>query len=129
MTKIWTFIRHNVGISIGVPLCFLFLFYAYSCQSTVISLVKSDVRITRAQLVLEVDEILASAEAKFDDLDRQDLVRDTVFNSVLNLAQGKAINPIGIILTLAGILGIGAGIDNIKKRTHINTLKGERQDG
>lgn len=129
MTKIWKFIRHNIGFCVGVPISFLFLFYCYSCESKVISLVNSNVKINRAELIIEVDQLLARAAARFDDLDQQDLVKDTIFNSVLDLAQGKNINPLGVVLTLAGILGLGAGVDNIKKRTHINTLKGERQDG
>jgi len=125
MKKIYSFVRHNFGVCLAVPLCFLLLIYCYSCQSTVVSLVNSEVRVTRAELVLEVDQFLASAELKFTDLDRQDLVKNTIFNSILEVAQGKSANPIGIIVTLAGILGVGAIGDNIRKRTHINTLKGD----
>lgn len=125
MNKIYAFIRHNSCMVIAVIACSLATVYAFSCQSTVISLIDPSARITRAQLVLEVDSYLSNAELLFDDLDRQDLVRDTIFNSVLDIAQGKSLNPIGIALTLAGLLGVGAVGDNIRKRTHINTLKGE----
>lgn len=125
MNKVYKFIRHNCGFFFSVPICFLVLIYCYSCQSTVVSLVNSDLKITRAELVLEVDQFLSLAALRFDDLDRQDLVKNTIFNSVLELAQGKAVNPIGILITLAGIIGLGAVGDNIRKRTHINTLKGE----
>lgn len=128
MTKLWTFIRHNSGIFLSIPVCFLVLIYAYSCQSQVISLVNPNLLINRPELVAEVEAILVSAEQKFDDLNRQDLVKDTIFNSVLDLARGKAIDPIGVVLSLAGILGIGAITDNIRKRTHINTLKGGSLD-
>lgn len=128
MTKIWTFIRHNSGICIGLFLVPLVLVYAYSCQSTIISLVRPGQRITRTELVAEVDYFLAQAESRFADLDRQDLVKGTIFNSFLDLAQGGAINPAGIALVLGNILGLGAVIDNVRKRTHINTLKGESLD-
>lgn len=124
MKQIWAFIRHNSGVCIGTLLCFALLFYAYSCQSMVISLVNPQLRITRSQLVAEVEAVLVAAETKFDDLDRQDFVKDTIFNSVFDLAQGKAVNPIGVIMSLTGVLGLGAIGDNIRKRTHINTLKG-----
>lgn len=124
MIKIWSLIRHNPGLSVGVPLCCCVLFWVYACQSSVVSLVNPNIMITRVQLVAEVDSMLAEAESKFEDLDRQDLVKGTIFNSVLDLASGKAIDPLSIIITLAGILGIGAGVDNIKKATYINTLKG-----
>lgn len=124
MKDILTFIRHNSGIVIGSAMIPFVLIYAYSCQSVVVSGLQPGKKINRQQLVNEVDFFLAEAEAKFADLDRQDLVKDTIFNSILDLAQGKTPNPIGVVLTLASILGAGAGIDNIRKRTHINTLKG-----
>lgn len=129
MNKIYAFIRHNSGIVIGFCLMPVILIYAYSCQSTVVSLVETNRMVARSELIAEVDLILAQAAAKFEDLDRQDLVKSTIFNSVLDLAQGKTANPIGILLTLAGILGAGAGVDNIRKRTHINTLKGGNLHG
>jgi len=109
---------------ISVIVCSLATVYIYSCQSTVISLVNSDLKITRAELVLEVDQFLNLAALRFDDLDRQDLVKNTIFNSIIELAKGKSVDPIAVAITLAGILGIGAIGDNIRKRTHINTLKG-----
>lgn len=124
MKKIYAFIRHNSCQFLSVIVCSLAIVYAYSCQSTVVSLVNSPVRITRAELILEVDTFLAKAALRFDDLDRQDLVRDTIFNSVLDVAQGKTLNPIGVAIAISSILGIGAIGDNIRKRTHINTLKG-----
>lgn len=125
MKKFYALLRHNAGICIGFACVPVVLIYAYSCQSVVVSMLDPGKRISRPELIAEVDLFLARAEAKFADLDRQDLVKDTIFNSILDLAQGKTPNPIGVVLTLAGILGVGAGVDNVRKRTHINTLKGE----
>jgi len=129
MTKLYSFVRHQSGACLGFALLPLFLFYAYSCQSVVVSTVYPNRKITRPELVAEVDLFLSQAAAKFDDLDRQDLVKDTIFNSVLDLAQGKAVNPIGVAVTLASILGLGAAADNIRKTTHLNTLKGNLLNG
>lgn len=128
MTKLYAFFRHNSCTVIGLFLCCCVLLWCYSCQSTVVSLIDPGARITRAQLVLEVDTYLSNAELQFSDLDRQDFVKNTIFNSVLDLAQCKSINPIGIAIALSGILGLGAIGDNIRKRTHINTLKGSSLD-
>lgn len=121
--KIYDFVRHNFGVCMGIPLCSLFLLYAYSCESNVVSIINPNIKITRGQLLVEVDSFLAQAEMKFDDLDRQDLVRDTLFNGLTELAAGGTINPAGILLTLGNILGIGAVIDNVRKRTYIATVK------
>lgn len=124
MLKIWTFVRHNSGIVIGFAAVPLVLFYAYGCQSTVKSLVNPSARITRPQLQAEVDYFLAQAEAKFADLDRQDLFKSTLFNAAIDFAQGKAVNPVGVASVIGSVLGLGAVVDNVRKRTHINTLKG-----
>lgn len=129
MKKIWTYIRHNPGICIGFVLIPMTLFYAYSCQSVVVSTIPGRGKISRPELIAEVDLFLAAAEVKFANLDRQDLVKQTIFNSVLDLAQGKTVNPLGVALTLFGLLGAGAGVDNLRKRTHINTLKGGNVHG
>jgi len=129
MTKIYTFIRHNSGIVICTFAIPFLLIYAYSCQSVVISTIPGRGKISRPELIAEVDLFLASAESRFVDLDRQDLVKNTIFNSVLDLAQGKTPNPLGILFTIAGVLGAGAGVDNLRKRTHINTLKGGNING
>lgn len=124
MSKIYAFIRHNSCQILSIIACIFIVVFAYSCQSTVVSIVKPAVRITRAELLLEVETFLANAELKFGDLDRQDLVKETIFNCVLDLIGGKNVNPIGVATTILGVLGLGAMGDNIRKRTHINTLKG-----
>lgn len=129
MTKLFAFVRHNSGVSIGFALLPLVLIFVYSCQSVVVSTINPMQKVTRSELVAEVDLYLTNAARKFEDLDRQDLVKDTIFNSVLDLAQGKAVNPIGVFVTIASLLGIGAAADNIRKRTHINTLKGNLLNG
>lgn len=124
MNQIYARVRHNSGIVLSALLIPTILIYVYSCQSVVVSTIPGRGRISRPELVAEVDLFLAAAEAKFDDLDRQDLVKNTIFNSVLDLAQGGTVNPAGIALVIGNILGLGAVIDNVRKRTHINTLKG-----
>jgi len=126
---IWSFIRHNSGIFVGFVLLPFILIYAYSCQSVVISSLEPGRKVTRAELIAEVDFFLAQAESKIQDLDRQDLVKGTIFNSLVELAQGGTVNPAGIALVIGNILGLGAVIDNVRKRTFINTIKGDYANG
>lgn len=129
MNKIYASFRHNSGVIVCLFLGCFVLFSAYSCQSTVVSIVNPQLRITRSEMVAEVNSFLAIAESRFEDLDRQDLVKGTLFNHAVDLLQGGRINPAGIALLLGNVLGIGAVIDNVRKRTHINTLKGEYLNG
>lgn len=124
MTKIWAFIRHNSGMVIGVGLVCLTLVWAYGCQSEVVSITNSPLLISRGQLDLEVKHFLRSAELRYIDLDQQDEFKRTFFEMAIGFMRGGDINPVAIALTLGNILGIGAVIDNVRKRTHINTKKG-----
>jgi|GEM_PF-1946420 len=129
MQIIWSFIRHNSGIIISSAMIPFVLIFAYSCQSVVVSSLQTGEKVTRAELVSEVDFFLTQAELKFADLDRQDLVKETIFNSLVEVAQGGQVNPLGVLLMAGNLLGLGAVVDNVRKRTHINTLKGGHVNG
>lgn len=123
LTKIWTFIRHNPGIVIGVILAIATLVWSYGCQSKVVSITNTPILVTRAELELEVDHFLKTAEIRFIELDRQDEFKQTFFAMAIEFMQGGKINPIAVALTIGNLLGIGAIADNIKKRTYIATMK------
>lgn len=124
MTKIWAFIRHNSGFVIGLIVVIAILAWCYGCQSKVVSITNSPVMVTRSGLELEVDHFLKSAEIRFSELDQQDTFKRTVFAAAMEFVSAGKVDPVAIALTLGNILGIGAVIDNVRKRTHINTLKG-----
>ncbi len=128
MTKLWAFIRHNQGMFIGAGIAITVLLWTYGCQSQVRSIVKPTVLVTRAELELEVDNYLALAELRFADLDRQDRIKVTLFDTAIDFLQGGKVNPAAVALVLGNILGLGAVIDNARKRTHINTLKSNAAD-
>ena len=125
MKKLWAFVRHNQGMFVGGIIAAAVLIWAYGCQSQVTSIVNPTVLVNRGQLKIEVDNFIAQAELKFQDLDRQDEVKSTLFAFAIDFMQGGKINPAAVALTIGNILGLGAIIDNVRKRTHINTLKGQ----
>lgn len=124
MTKIWAFIRHNSGIVIGSILAIGILAWSYGCQSKVVSITNTPVLVTRAELELEVDHFLKTAEIRFIELNLQDEFKQTFFAMAIEFMQSGKINPIAIALTIGNLLGLGAVVDNVRKRTLINTLKG-----
>lgn len=137
MTKLWAFIRHNSGIVIGSTIAIAILGWVYGCQSQVTSIVNPTVLVTRGEFELEVDTFLAQqklkvdmfiaqAELKVTDLDKQDLIKDTIFNTAINFMQGGNVNPAAVAIVIGNILGIGAIVDNVRKRTLIETMKSER---
>lgn len=123
MNKIWTIIRHNRGLVIGGCLSIIILMWAYSCESKVRSPLNPNQFVTRGELDVEVESFLARAKLKYADLDRQDEFKRIVFENAIGYAQGKPINPIGVIMSIGSLLGICAVIDNQRKDVHIKTMK------
>ena len=97
------------------------LFLAHACQPQVASLVNPGVKITRPELQIELDAIIATAEYRLADLDRQQAFRDIIFKNALQMAETGSMNPIGIITLLAGLYGIARGTQDIKNKVKKNT--------
>lgn len=129
MKEIFAFIRHNSGIVIGSILCILTIVWVYGCPSRVTSITKAPELVTRAELEIEVDYFLEMAEVRFAELDQQDEFKRTIFAFAISLLESGSLNPGAVALVLGNLLGLGAIIDNVRKRTYINTLKGETFNG
>ena len=121
--KIWTFIRHNQGLCIGALLCFVVVGYAYGCESKVTSILYAPNLVNRGQLQIEVDTFITQAELKFADLNTQDQLKSTLFNTAIDFARGGTVNPLAVAIVLGNLLGIGAVVDNRRKDGIIKTLK------
>lgn len=124
MKSIWSFIRHNQGMFIGGLICVMVIAWTYGCESQVTSIVYAPNLVNRGELRIEVDSFIAQAELKFADLDRQDEVKSYIFDTAIDFMKGGNVNPVAVALVIGNILGLAAGVDNVRKRTHINTLKG-----
>lgn len=122
MKKILAFMKRERTQVIAVFLCIVLTVWGLSCESKVRSLADPTIKITRAELRIEVDRFLASAEIRFKSLDRQDEFKGLIFNEVLLWSQTGAFNPMGLIPTLIGLFGIGAISDNVRKRIEIKKL-------
>lgn len=121
--KIWRAIRHNQCLATAAVICIALGCWIYGCLSQVESMRISDKMVTRPQLKIEVDTFLAEAKLKFDDLNRQDAFKRQLFDYGLIVAQGSSVNPVGVAVSLFGILGIGAVADNRRKDGVIKGLK------
>lgn len=124
MSKLWkelmNFASHNTGVVVGQLICFAVLIWIYGCESQVASIRNPTQKVTRSELLVEVDSFLAVAELRFTDLDRQDEFRRTIFEQAALWAQGGIVNPTGLALLLMGIIGGGATVDNVTKRRREN---------
>ena len=113
--NIWRAIRHNQCLATAALVCVALACWVYGCQSRVESMRTSDKKVTRPQLKIEVDTFLAEAKLKFEDLNRQDAFKRQLFEYAMVVAEGGSVNPVGVAVSLFGILGIGAVADNRRK--------------
>lgn len=128
MEKTWRYIRHNQALVTGSVIALVIAVWAYGCQSSVVSILEAPDRVTRAELQVEVDTFLAKAELRFADLDQQDKIKTTFFNTAIEFAQGGRINPIAFALVIGNLLGLSAVIDNRRKDVRIQTYKNNSQN-
>lgn len=114
------FCSHNTGIVVGQLLCFAVLLWTYGCESKVASITTPSLRVSRSELQVEIETYLAIADLRFADLNKQDEFRDEIFRHATLWAQGGIVNPLGLALSLASIIGVGATVDNVTKRRREN---------
>ena len=116
--------RHNFGLCIGLAVCAAALVWAYGCESATKSPSDPKLRVTRAELDAEVENLSAKIALAYTDIAKQDEVKQTILNIGIAYASGDGVSPIGIVSTLAGLAGLGAVIDNRRKDAVIKSKQG-----
>ena len=118
-----TDIVQNPPMTIASLLLTALMFWGWGCPAQTESLLQPEVKITRPELQIELDTIIATAEFRLAELDKQDAMRDIVFNNALMMIENGSINPAGILTMLAGLYGVTRGATDIrarvKKRTEV----------
>lgn len=114
--KIQDFLNHERYHIATVTIVLIILFALFSCESKVPSLINTTQKVTRYELQLELDSYFRTAELRFKQLDKQDDFKKQLHDFLVPIAQGGTINWSGLIISLGGILGIGAEVDNVRRR-------------
>jgi len=123
MKTLWTVIRHNSFLAVSLCIVSAALLWIYGCESMTKSLKYPGVQVNRAELMLELENIISESHIRISELDRQDEFKEALFNIAVLSAESGTINPISVALTLGNMLGFAAVIDNRRKDTVIKTLK------
>lgn len=125
MKAIWKAIRHNHLLVIAMAMSLVVLVLFYGCESQVLSLNGDGRLVTRAELQLELDQLVRTAEQRAAELDQKDSIKQLLVNTGLVVAKGGKFNPVGLVTSLAALLGFGAIADNRRKDAVIRAnLKG-----
>lgn len=115
---------HNIKVWFGeywtwwvtLNLCSFILLYAYGCEPKTKSISGSGKMVNRIELQAELEHFVARAVTGQKDIDRQEQIRDMIFNQALVIAQGNQVNPIGVVTSLLALLGVGATVDDVRLR-------------
>ena len=111
--------KKNLHIILPFIVASFLLLYAYGCEPRTASLITPGEKVNRQQLVTEIDMLEYKLEQSIANLDRQQKIRDIVFQQGLIAAQTGNINPVGMITALMSVLGIGAVADDVRLRKKI----------
>lgn len=124
-----TVVRHNKGMAIAVLVFLFFVGCVYGMASKVPSIMNPGQKVTRpelqAELTSEVQRLKGLAEARSQELDRQDKIKQDIVSIGLMVAEGGAVNPMGLLGYGLGLFGLGATIDNKLKDTVIKKKDAE----
>lgn len=99
--------------------------FCLSCPPTTQSLLEPAKKVTRAELQLELDTLIATAQIRKADLDQQEAIRNIILKNALVMVETGTFSPLGIATALFAFYGIGSAAtktkDAIKKhKTNAN---------
>jgi hypothetical protein len=108
-------LRHNQSVVVSVVVCVLLIGWGYGCQPTTISPLDRSSTVTRDELDLQVKQYTDRVKLAYADLKEQEDIRKTVLEAGMAYAKTGEVNLFGLASTLAGIVGVGAIVDNRRK--------------
>jgi len=122
-------LKKNLTVIVTALVTFGVIIFVYGCEPKVPSLNNKEYLVSRAELQIELDNIMAIAKMRMLSLDKQDALRNIIMQNSLLLVQGQPFNPVGIITGIAAIYGIAAGGTNITKVVKEKIKKGKEKNG
>ncbi len=126
MKKLTELFRHYQGTSVAIIIVISALFWIYGCESKVMSITNAPAKVTRAELKIEIDAFLATAEIRYAELDKQDEFKEKIVEFGMVVVEGGTLNPAGVAVGLVGVLGVGAVVDNRKKDSLVKILQNNK---
>jgi hypothetical protein len=81
--------------------------WLYCCEPKTHSVLSPHTMVTRAELEVELDNIMKLAEQRMVDLNRQEAIRNLILQNALLVVGGQPLNPVGLLTAFAAIYGVG----------------------
>lgn len=103
-----TFLKNSWPKITAIFFAVFLLVWAAGCPATVSSPLDSNTRLTRAELQIELNTLLAKYQHKITTLDQEERLRKLILQNALVIAQAGTVNPLSILTTLLGFYGAGS---------------------
>lgn len=115
MNKILNWLNDNHWYIVAIVVIGASIFWTHGCESTVPSLINPDQLVNRATLQNELNYIVGQVEIKVTDLNRQDEIKQALFDAMVLVSQGGQVNTLGIVNLAATIGAISFGLNRNQK--------------
>lgn len=90
------------------------ILFCTSCPPRTQSIYDPTLKVTRIELQIELDMMLATAQMRMASLDKQQAIRDTILKNALLMVETGTLNPLGILTALFASYGIGNAACKVK---------------
>lgn len=123
MTKILKFLNDNHWQAIAVTAIIALGIWFYGCESKVPSLRDPTKHLTREELKIEVDNFLAQATYRYQQLDQQDEIRRLILEQAVLFGQTGTFSSLGALNLLVSIAAVGSALDSRRKLKSVTAQK------
>lgn len=125
LSKFWEQVRHYKWTTVAIVLSMSILVWVYGCQTELKSPISEEM-VTQSQFNLEVEQEVERIQNEVESLQLQaekmnkkfeqvDQIKQALFNALVLTAEGGTVNPVGVLVSIAGVLGVGHYADNREK--------------
>jgi len=117
--------NHDRYETISIILASVLLLFFFGCEPTCQSILEPGNTSSRSELDAEIEMMIARANAGYASLEKQESLRQLLFNQTIASASTGTFNPIALLTSIGAIFGVGATVDNVRNRKKIKKLESE----
>lgn len=115
MKRILKSLNDNHWYIIAAAIAAAIMIWVYGCVSTVPSVLHPEQLINRIELDNELQYLIGLVQARAQELDRQDAIKQALLDSANVIGQTGNINPSGLLNIIATIGAVSFGLNRNQK--------------
>jgi len=117
-----TLFNHERYQSVSIITCAVLLLFFYGCEPKCKSIINPNTQSSRSELDAEIEILVSRANSGYASLEQQEQLRQLLFEQTIASATSGTVNPVALMTSIGAILGLGATVDNVRKRKEIKRI-------